>query len=111
MAQKVEVRLVDDIDGSDADETVQFGLDGVTYEIDLSDDNADQLRSTLAEYIGHARKAGGTRRAGRATGGGRRRSGGTETAAIRAWAREQGLAVSERGRIPASIVEQYEAAH
>lgn len=109
MAQRVQVLLVDDLDGSDAEETVTFGLDGVTYEIDLNEENAAQLRDELATWIGHARRAGGrrtTRTAGRskaATGG--------DTAAVREWARSEGYTVSDRGRISAEIREAYEKAH
>jgi hypothetical protein len=108
MAQRVEVVLVDDVDGGPADETVAFALDGVTYEIDLNATNAAALREALALYVGHARKAG---RKAPARSSSRRSAAGSQTAAIRAWAKEQGLPVNERGRIPASIVEQYEAAH
>ncbi|GAB4069651.1 Lsr2 family protein [Angustibacter speluncae] len=120
MAQKVQVILVDDVDGGDASETVTFGLDGVSYEIDLNDDNAAKLRDALATWVGHARRVGG-----RSTG--RRRSasssssssasssgsakGGTDTAAVRAWARENGYEVSERGRIAADVLAAYEAAN
>lgn len=106
MAQKVQVILLDDIDGGQADETVSFALDGVTYEIDLSKKNAAKFRDVLAPYVGSARKAGGRRGRGRASRGGR-----TDTTAVREWARSQGLKVSDRGRIPTDILEQYEAAH
>ena len=106
MAQKITVALEDDLDGGPADETVRFGLGGAEYEIDLSKKNAKTFRKQLAPFIEHARKAGRgqRRRAGRAASS-RERSG-----RIRAWAKEQGIAVSDRGRIPASVVEQYEAA-
>jgi Lsr2 len=106
MAQKITVALEDDLDGGPADETVRFGIGGADYEIDLSKKNAAAFRRKLAPFIEHARKAGRGphRRAGR-TAASRERS-----ADIRAWARDQGIAVSERGRIPASVVEQYEAA-
>jgi Lsr2 len=106
MAQKVTVELEDDLDGGPADETVRFGIDGSDYEIDLSKKNAAALRRKLAPFIEHARKAGrGARRRPGRTASSRARSGD-----IRAWAKDQGIAVSERGRIPASVVEQYEAA-
>ena len=106
MAQKVTVELEDDLDGGLAEETVRFGVDGSDYEIDLSTKNAAALRRKLAPFIDHARKAGrGQRRRPGRTAASRDRSGG-----IRAWAKGQGIAVSERGRIPASVVEQYEAA-
>ena len=107
MAQKVQVLLVDDLDGGEASETVSFSLDGTTYEIDLSSDNAGKLRKDFQSYIDHARKGGGGGRRRRArTGPGRERS-----AEIRAWARQRGHKVSERGRIPATIISEYEASH
>ncbi|HYT09900.1 MAG TPA: Lsr2 family protein [Mycobacteriales bacterium] len=113
MAKKVQTLLVDDLDGGEATETVNFSLDGSSYEIDLSAKNADELRDGLARYVGAARKAG---RSGGVTAptrsSGRRAGGGTsmdrdQAAAIRSWAKKQGLKVSDRGRIPASIIEQY----
>ena len=107
MAQKVQVLLVDDLDGSEATETVTFGLDGASYEIDLSSGNAGKLRKELAHYVDHARKASSQARRRRArTGPGRERS-----AQIRAWAKQRGYKVNERGRIPQNIVAEYEAAH
>jgi len=106
MAQKITVALEDDLDGGPADETVRFGIGGTDYEIDLSKRNAAAFRRQLAPFIEHARKAGrGARRRPGRTASSRERS-----ADIRAWAKDQGIAVSERGRIPASVVEQYEAA-
>jgi hypothetical protein len=106
MAQRVNIVLEDDLDGSQAAETLRFGIDGSEYEIDLSKKNATAFRRQLAPFVEHARKAGrGQRRRFVRTTSSRRRSGD-----IRAWAKEQGIAVSERGRIPASLVEQYEAA-
>ena len=102
MATKVTIDLEDDLDGGPADETVRFGLDGTEYQIDLTKKNARAFRKQLAPYVEHARRAGRGRRP--RTSSSRQRSGG-----IRAWAKEQGIAVSERGRIPASVVEQYEA--
>ncbi|GAB2573682.1 Lsr2 family protein [Streptomyces capparidis] len=114
MAQKVQVLLVDDLDGGEADETVTFALDGVSYEIDLTTENADKLRKLLSPYVDSGRKTGG--RAGRGRGrGGRGASGGggssQDTAKIRAWAKENGYEVNDRGRVPASIREAYEKAH
>jgi len=108
MAQKVQVLLVDDLDGSQADETVTFGLDGVSYEIDLSSGNAGRLRGELEEYVEHARKAAAApaRRRRARTGAGREQS-----ARIREWAKAHGKKISERGRIPADILAEYEAAH
>jgi nucleoid-associated protein Lsr2 len=105
MAQKITVALEDDLDGGPADETVRFGLGSTEYEIDLSKKNAAAFRRKIAPFIEHARKAGrGLRRPGR-TASSREHSGD-----IRAWAKDQGIAVSDRGRIPASVVAQYEAA-
>jgi len=112
MAQKVQVLLVDDLDGGEATETVSFSLDGTSYEIDLSAKNAEELRDAFAKYVGVARKAS---RSGGSTGGraasGRSRSSTAmdrdQAAAIRSWAKKQGLKVSDRGRIPATIIEQY----
>jgi len=107
MAQKVQVLLVDDLDGGEASETVSFSLDGTAYEIDLTSENAGKLRKDFSQYIDHARKGGGGGRRRRArTGPGRERS-----AEIRAWARQRGHKVSERGRIPATIIQEYEASH
>ena len=108
MAQKVQVLLVDDLDGSQAEETVTFGLDGVAYEIDLSSGNADKLRNELSQYVEHARKAAAApaRRRRARTGAGREQS-----ARIREWAKQHGKKISERGRIPADILAEYEAAH
>lgn len=104
MAQKVQVVLIDDIDGGPADETVRFALDGTTYEIDLSAANAARLRAAVAEFVGHGRKASARTASRRPRAGGR-------SAEIRAWAKEQGLAVNERGRIPADLAAKFEAAH
>jgi Lsr2 len=114
MAQKVQVLLVDDLDGGPADETVNFSVDGASYELDLSADNAAKLREALSPYVGSARRTGGrassgTRAGGRQRPAGRRAS--SRSAEIRSWARDQGIEVSERGRIPAGIVEQWEKAH
>ena len=108
MAQKVNVILVDDIDGSDAVETVSFGLDGARYEIDLNSGHAEELRKQLDLYVKKARKVTGP-----ASLAGRGRRTGANDARnkeIRDWAREKDLDVNERGRIPAGIVAQFEAA-
>jgi hypothetical protein len=105
MAQKITVALEDDIDGGPADETVRFGLGGTDYEIDLSKKNANAFRRQLAPFIERARRAGrGQRRRPGRTASSRERS-----ADIRAWAKDQGITVSDRGRIPASVAEQYDA--
>lgn len=119
MAQKVTVLLVDDIDGGNAEETVSFSLDGVSYEIDLSVKNAAKLRDAMATYVGTARRvssrSGGSRGSGGSggtgTGRGRARGGDNRTAQIRKWARSNGHQVNERGRIAATVVQAYEKAH
>jgi Lsr2 len=104
MATKITVALEDDLDGGPADETVRFRAGGTEYEIDLNNKNAAAFRKHLAPFVEHARRAGRGQRRLR-TSSSRQRSGD-----VRAWAKAQGIAVSDRGRIPASIVEQYEAA-
>ncbi len=113
MAQRVNVVLVDDIDGLDASETVSFALDGVDYEIDLSDKHAAELRDALSLYIGHGRRTGGRRKSGRrASAAASAPSGDAASAAdIRAWARENGYDVPERGRVSADVREAYAAAN
>ena len=111
MAQRVNVVLVDDIDESEATETVGFGLDGVDYEIDLSDEHAAELRSTLSLYIGHARRTGGRRKGGRRSQAASTSADGASAADIRAWARENGWDVPERGRVSAEVREAYAAAN
>ena len=110
MAQQVNVVLVDDLEGTPADETVTFGLDGVTYEIDLTSDNAARLRDSVAEWVGHARRVGGARRKGNRTAT-KRSSVGADNATIREWARSNGHEVSERGRIKAEVIEAFNAAN
>lgn len=110
MAQKVVITLVDDIDGGTADETVLFGLDGVNYEIDLTEKNAAELRAAFAPWVGHARRSGGRKVSGRrprAAGG----ASNSEAGKVREWARANGYTVSDRGRIPAEIAEAYAKAH
>ncbi|MFV0251969.1 MAG: Lsr2 family protein [Beutenbergiaceae bacterium] len=107
MAQKIQMLLIDDLDGSEANETISFAVDGVSYEIDLNEDNAAQLRDAFARWTGHARKAG-RRGAGRRTGAASRSG---DTGAIREWARANGYQVSDRGRVSAQIREAYAVAH
>ena len=112
MAQRVNVVLVDDIDGSDAVETVSFALDGVDYEIDLSEKHAGELRNAVSLYIGHGRRTGGRRRSGRrSSGSAAANHDGASAADIRAWARENGWDVPERGRVSAEVREAYLAAN
>ena len=107
MAQKVHIVLVDDIDQSDAEETVSFGLDGKEYVIDLNSKNAKALRDAVAPYVAHARPVGG--RGGRRTSS--KAANGPAPAEIRAWARENGFDVPARGRVSAEVSEAYAAAH
>jgi hypothetical protein len=111
MAQKHIVTLIDDLDGGSAEETVEFALDGTRYEIDLSKKNAAALRDSLANYVANARRGRGgrssgpsSRRSGRAARGDRE-----QTQAIRAWARKNGHKVGDKGRIPATVLEAYNA--
>lgn len=105
MARKVVTHFIDDLDGSEAEGTVSFALEGVTYEIDLSSKNKDKLRKALQPYIDAGQRTGG-RRVPSGSRGGR-----NDLAAIRKWAKENGYEVSERGRIPAAVMEAYDAAH
>lgn len=110
MAQKVQVILTDDLDGSEADESVQFAVDGVSYEIDLSAANAEALREALAPYVSAARRIGGR---ARRSAGSRQQSAAerTDLSDLRAWARENGFQVSDRGRVSSEVRAAYEAAH
>jgi hypothetical protein len=109
MAQKVQTFFVDDIDGSEAEGTVPFGLDGTQYEIDLSTGHAKELRTALARYTDAGRRVTGTaRRAGQ--NGRKAPANGISNTGVRAWAKAHGLEVNERGRIPARIITQYQAA-
>ena len=106
MAQKVHITLEDDLDGGEATETVTFGLDGRSYEIDLNAKNAKAMREALSKYVAAARRAGG--RSGAAK---RRTQVGTSAREIRDWARSNGHKVPDRGRIPSDIRDAFEAAH
>ncbi|KUG51799.1 hypothetical protein AVL62_07570 [Serinicoccus chungangensis] len=111
MAQRVQVILVDDLSGGEANQTVEFALDGVHYEIDLSDENAAKLREDFATWIGQARRAGGrrqTRRRGTTAAAGGRSD---ELAKVREWGRENGYKVSSRGRVSQELQDAYAAAH
>lgn len=114
MAQKVTVELVDDLDGTASEDisTVSFALDGVSYEIDLSEANAENLRDVLDEFVGAARRTGGRIKRGTPAG---KRAAATpvnreQTRAIREWARQNGFQLSDRGRIPSNVIEAFEAA-
>ena len=106
MAQRTQILYVDDIDGSEAEGTVRFGLDGADYEIDLNKKHADQFAKAIRPYIDAARKVSSSRRAGRGP-----RPARHNQSAVRAWARSQGLKISDRGRIPADVLAKYESAH
>ncbi len=112
MARVESVSLVDDLDGSGADETVSFGLDGKSFEIDLSEKHAAELRDALAPFVGAARKAGGSTRSSyqRVSSNGSRSSAESRerNAAIRSWASENGFEVSERGRMSSTVIAAYE---
>jgi Lsr2 len=104
MSSKVIVLLEDDVDGTKADETIEFGIDGTTYNIDLSDSNAEKLRGALDGYISKARKVSGKRS------GGRKVSIGVDLKAVRAWAKSNGVEISKRGRVSQNVLEQYQTA-
>ena len=107
MAQKIQTLFIDDLDGGEAEGTVRFGLDGTDYEIDLSGKHSKELRAALAKYIEHSRKVGSARRGPRA---GRRNASSIDTTAVRTWAREQGIDIKERGRVPGDVVDKYRTA-
>ncbi len=119
MARRIVHQLVDDLDGTvleiGSGETVLFSLDGTAYEIDLTDDNAAALRASLAPYLAAARSISSSRTSTGSSGSSgrsnRRRTGQQDYSAIRSWAKSNGFKVSERGRVPASVLEAYEAAH
>ncbi|MDF9878566.1 histone-like nucleoid-structuring protein Lsr2 [Cellulosimicrobium cellulans] len=111
MAQKVQVILVDDLDGGAADETVTFALDGVSYEIDLSTKNAQELRDALASWVGNARKVSSRTSAARPARRSSRSSGSARATEVREWARSNGYTVNDRGRISQEIQTAYDAAH
>ena len=109
MAQKIQTLFIDDIDGSEAEGTVRFGLDGAEYEIDLNAKHADALRKALTKYIDAARRStGAARRPARA--GRRASASGVHTTEDREWAKAQGIEVKDRGRVPAELVVRFRAA-
>ena len=108
MAQKIQTLFIDDLDGSAAEGTVRFGLDGAEYEIDLNAKHARELRDALARYVGAPRRVGAARRSVR---GARRGSAsGLNTTEVREWAKAQGIEVKDRGRVPAELVVKFKAA-
>lgn len=114
MAQQTTITLTDDIDGGKAVETVSFALDGRSYEIDLNKKNAAALRKALADFTAAARKVRGGAKASSSRGArgaaGNGSSGSVDARAVREWAQENGITVSARGRVPADVLEQYQAA-
>ncbi|GAA5032360.1 Lsr2 family protein [Microbacterium fluvii] len=115
MARRIVHQLVDDIDGTLLEvgdgETVLFSLDGIAYEIDLTDQRAGELRAALAPYVTAGRRVSSGARATAAPSAKRRRTGQQDYGPIREWAKKNGYQVSERGRVPASVIEAYEAAN
>jgi hypothetical protein len=110
MAKKTTITLVDDLDGSSADEQIEFSVDGRSYEIDLSEANVERLRSALAPFVSAARRSG-TKRGVASSTPGRTASDREQNQAIREWAVAQGMKVSERGRIPSNVLTAYHGAH
>jgi hypothetical protein len=109
VAQKIQTLFIDDLDGSAAEGTVRFGLDGAEYEIDLNAGHAQELRAALARYVGAARRVGGTvRRPARSARRGA--ASGLNTTEVREWAKAQGIEVKDRGRVPAELVVKFKAA-
>ena len=109
VAQKIQTLFIDDIDGSEAEGTVRFALDGADYEIDLNAKHAEALRKALSRYVEAARRSSGTARRPARTG---RRAGasGLNTTEVREWAKAQGIEVKDRGRVPAELVVRFRAA-
>ena len=109
VAQKIQALFIDDLDGSAAEGTVRFGLDGTEYEIDLNEEHAGKLREALARYVGAARRANGAARRPVRTGR-QAPAGGLNTTEVREWAKAQGIEVKDRGRVPAELVVKFKAA-
>ena len=110
MAQKIQTLFIDDIDGSEAEGTVRFALDGADYEIDLNAKHADALRKALSRYVEAARRSGGTAARRPARAGRRSAASGLNTTEVREWAKAQGIEVKDRGRVPAELVVRFRAA-
>jgi Lsr2 len=109
VAQKIQILLIDDLDGSAAEGTVRFGLDGTGYKIDLNAGHARELRDALTRYVNAARRVTGSAR--RPPRGGRRGPAGDLNAVeVREWARAQGIEVKDRGRVPADLIVKFRAA-
>jgi len=109
VAQKIQTLFIDDIDGSEAEGTVRFALDGTDYEIDLNTKHADALRKALSRYIDAARRSSGAARRP-ARSGRRSAASGLNTTEVREWAKAQGIEVKDRGRVPAELVVKFRAA-
>jgi len=110
MAQKLQTLFIDDLDGGEAAGTVRFGFDGSEYEIDLSAANSEALRKTLDPYIEHGRKASSAGRRQSGAGGRRAPTDSIDNTAVRAWAKEQGITIKDRGRVSVGVVTQYREA-
>jgi hypothetical protein len=109
MAQKIQTLFIDDLDGSPAEGTVRFALDGAHYEIDLNAAHAEELRTALARYTKAARKVtGASRRPTRSTA--KAAANGFSTTEIRDWAKANGFDIKERGRVPADVVAKFRSA-
>lgn len=104
MAQRTIVQLIDDLDESEAHETVEFGLDGAQYEIDLNEEHAAELRAAFEKYASVARRVGGRKKSGATS----KSSPSRNLREVRNWAREQGYDVSERGRVPAEVLDAFD---
>ena len=111
MAKQTTVTLVDDLDGSEADEQIEFAVDGRSYEIDLSAANVARLREALSPFISAARRTGGRRSSGGSAAPSRPSTDREQNQAIREWAQQQGMKISERGRIPSNVLEAYHQNH
>lgn len=107
MAQRIQTMLIDDLDGGEADETVTFAVDGVTYEIDLNQKNSAKFHKFIEPYTKAARRTGGRAARSKAKS---KAADSSDTALIRAWAKDNGFDVNDRGRVPANIREAYEKA-
>jgi hypothetical protein len=110
MAQKIQTLFIDDLDGSAAEGTVRFGLDGTEYEIDLNEKHAKALRDALARYVSAARRVSGASARRPQRGGRRASASGLNTTEVREWAKAQGIGVKDRGRVPAELVVKFKAA-
>lgn len=114
MAQKVQITLLCDLDdgNAEADETLQFSLGGSAYEVDVCGKHAQQIRDGLDPFVAHARKtSSASSSSSRRRRPGRTAAGRDQTANVRSWAKDHGIQVNDRGRIPGSVVKEYEAAH